>query len=156
MELEIANSRRSYVPPRSNWDMDTGPTPVHAYEPSRSPQHGRSNSGGNYFEDVEPRFANRQDESSAPLPSTLIPGSAGEPPNVPDDLPNGTCSPPISETSQFPSISERPVNSRWRPPGRPPRQTTDVLLGKNPDFEIPATRSRGASTGGRVPTMPLP
>lgn len=75
--IEVLTKYRSYVPPRTNWAPNPSTSPVHGYEPaplSRSPQHGRSNSGGNYYEDVEPRFADRQERQAGPLPPALMPG----------------------------------------------------------------------------------
>lgn len=143
--------------------LNTSPSPVYAYghpPTSRSPQHVRSNSGNNYYEDVDPRFAVKQEESHAQFPSALIPGPAGKPtPPDPPDVPNGSCSPTPSETSHFTSISEGPVNPRWRPPLPPgPQQKTDIVLENNPDFELPATLKRGAGVGvaGRMPPLISP
>lgn len=151
---------RSYIPPRANWGQNTSPSPVYAYgaPTSRSPVHARSDSG-NYYEDVEPRFAPKQEGGSG-VPSALMPGSgsAGEraPPGPPDDVPGAPSSPALSETSHFTSISERPINPRWQPPPIPEQQKTNVLLENNPDFELPAARKRGATTtaGGRMPPLP--
>ncbi|KAL5361251.1 SUR7/PalI family-domain-containing protein [Aspergillus floccosus] len=73
----------SYVPPRAGWGADLrvgpSPSPVHAYGArgmNRSPQaHVRSNSG-DYYEDNDPRFANRNESAvgNPRLPTALTPG----------------------------------------------------------------------------------
>lgn len=81
-------------------------------------------------------------------------GSSGElpPPDPRNDLPEGARSPAASETSQFTSISERPVNPRWRPPRHPLPQRSTALLDNNPDFDIqPAMARRAPSVKGRAP-----
>lgn len=88
-----------------------------------------------------------------------------------EDLPEGARSPAqgserASEASHFTSISQRPVNPHWRPPGggggpimgstfAPPssasaaqRRREDVILNGNPDFSIPGV-GRGGRGGGR-------
>jgi hypothetical protein len=125
-------------------------------------------------------------QGDAPLPASLTPGApAHGMHNVPlahtgsyEDLP-GARSPAESETSNFTSVSQRDVNPNWKPGGPgdaagqfPPQamrkpmqaqvqQRRDVLLGNNPDFELPIPRpgrGRGGSVGmgggggiGRVP-----
>jgi hypothetical protein len=92
----------------------------------------RSGPGDNYYEDVEPRFAEAAasgGDSGGAVPSALMAGrSAGEIPpaqtssplHIPNEQPAGE--PPrspaisdISHTSHFTSISDRPVNPRWQP-----------------------------------------
>ena len=102
-----------------------------------------------------------------------------------ENIQEGAHSPAPSEASHFTSVSQRGVNPNWRPqPGGPPPpgqygppsmqqqqqymgggavpnrrpvpgQQRDVLLGGNPDFEIPGVdmgRGRGGSgRGGRIP-----
>lgn len=56
--------------------------------------------------------------------------------------------------SHFTSISQRPVNPRWRPPMQPAQQRTNMLLEGNPDFDLSAGRQRGGTgPGGRMPTL---
>ncbi|XHG09430.1 hypothetical protein AWENTII_012485 [Aspergillus wentii] len=162
----------SYIPARAGWN-DTphtapSPSPVHAYgSPAmdRKPHHTRSGSD-NYYEDVDPRFADEMHDRvpSPRLPSALMPGPIGEPKpkDSVDDVPEGPSSPTSSEISHFTSISERPINPRWRPP--PPRPNmgqlrTNVLLENNPDFDLQAGRGRGGAgtgIGGRMPPMAVP
>jgi hypothetical protein len=95
-----------------------------------------------YYEDVDPRFAEPARNNPPPMPTSLMPGgysnntngsnpnflSAPPPlppvntsdPNLPrtasyDDLPDGSRSPAASEASHFTSVSQRPVNPAWRP-----------------------------------------
>ena len=103
-----------------------------------APMHNHSNSverSSDYYEDVDPKFAEPARHNPPPMPSSLMPGgynpnpnSLGTPerpprladPNLPrtssyDDLPDGSRSPAASEASHFTSVSQRPVNPAWRP-----------------------------------------
>jgi hypothetical protein len=165
---------RPYVPPRQAWGDQGRSSPLNpaaalsAELPSPTGTgHGRTNSGDNYYEDVDPRF-------SEP-PTTLAPGpSATDYPPRPangnlhpggldgnnsyEDIQEGARSPAESERSNFTSVSQRGVNPRWNPgPGQgqgygppmsnrrpvnaPPRN--DILLNSNPDFQIPGMGGRG-------------
>lgn len=138
-----------------------------------------SGGGDVYYEDVDPRFAEESDPTppvqnrGAPMPASLTPGAAHgmhdvalAPKGSYEDLP-GARSPADSETSNFTSVSQRGVNPNWRPGGPgdaagqfPPhamrkpiqaqvQQRRDVLLGNNPDFELPSSRpGRGRGGGG--------
>lgn len=108
--------------------------------------HTRYNSADNYYEDVDPRFAEPielhppQTQSSAPLPSAL---TAGLQPRLPqhggiehesdfnnthlqpshsyDSIPDnthdaGARSPAVSDGSNYTSISQRGINPQWNPP----------------------------------------
>jgi hypothetical protein len=59
----------------------------------------------------------------------------------------------LSESSHFTSVSQRGVNPAWRPQGRPqpPRGPSreDIILGANPDFQLPASRAARGGRGGR-------
>jgi hypothetical protein len=92
-----------------------------------------------YYEDVDPKFAEPARSNPPPMPTSLMPGGyaqqntsnssflAAPPPlmnnsdpNLPrtssyDDLPDGSRSPAASEASHFTSVSQRPVNPNWRP-----------------------------------------
>jgi hypothetical protein len=126
------------------------------------------------------------DSLQSPIPASLAPGAAHGMHDVPlassgsyEDLP-GARSPAESETSNFTSVSQRGVNPNWKPGGpgdtagqypphamRKPMQAQvqerrDVLLGNNPDFELPIPRSsrgRGGSVGmggGLISRVPAP
>ncbi|KAG2413901.1 pH-response regulator protein palI/RIM9 [Aspergillus terreus] len=159
----------SYVPPRAGWGADLrvgpSPSPVHAYGArgmNRSPQtHVRSNSG-DYYEDNDPRFANRNESAvgNPRLPTALTPGNNGEQ-KLTEGLAEEPSSPTTSDISHFTSISERPINPRWRPPPLPAQQKRDVLLENNPDFDLRAGAGRGGGAGSRMPPIsatryPLP
>lgn len=102
-----------------------------------------------YFEDVDPRFAEPTDNnaSTGQIPASLMPGGAASSnpnllsvggstpsPNGNDavlrrdpsyeDMQDGSRSPAASEASHFTSVSQRGVNPNWRPPpsgaGGPP------------------------------------
>ncbi|RYO03335.1 hypothetical protein AA0119_g4718 [Alternaria tenuissima] len=93
----------------------------------------RPERSSDYYEDVDPRFAEpAQAQAPPPLPSSLMPGGFAPPnpnflsttnssdTNLPrnssyDDLPEGARSPAASEASHFTSVSQRPVNPNWRP-----------------------------------------
>lgn len=98
----------------------------------------RERRGSDYYEDVDPRFAEPVNHPPPPaMPSSLMPGgySSGNPnrlsasgpsPNTSDsmlrpnnsydDLADGARSPAASDTSHFTSVSQRGVNPNWRPP----------------------------------------
>lgn len=91
----------TYVPARAGWtqpDNRLGPSPspvyehaipeplrpaqspIHAYGPPDGAHHARNNSA-DYYEDVDPQFAESQPAVSAPppaLPSALMPGPAAK------------------------------------------------------------------------------
>ena len=129
-------------------------------------------SSDNYYEDVDPRFA---DEGKQNIPTVLVPGGQGHeqhdqylqhPPLQQSASYDSMQDGPLSEASNFTSISERGVNPQWQPenrgpygpggiPNRGPPQQQDFLLAGNPDFELPGGRGgRGPNRGGRG-GMPL-
>ncbi|EDU49948.1 pH-response regulator protein palI/RIM9 [Pyrenophora tritici-repentis Pt-1C-BFP] len=93
----------------------------------------RPDRSSDYYEDVDPRFAEPvHTQPPPPLPNSLRPGGFAPPnpqflstnnlsdSNLPrnssyDDLPDGSRSPAASEASHFTSVSQRPVNPNWRP-----------------------------------------
>ncbi|OAX77882.1 hypothetical protein ACJ72_07814 [Emergomyces africanus] len=174
----LDNDQADYIPPRAAWDNHLpqptlpvierhSPSPherVSDPVPSEPPGRNiaqqpifRSTSRGEYYEDVEPRFAKPAD-----VPAALTPGSTGElqPRSSFEELPEGAHSPVHSETSHFTSISQRGVNPKWRSPEAESRRDKqirqDILLKSNPDFELPVGRGRGGGPGGRrKPTPPV-
>jgi hypothetical protein len=98
-------------------------------------------SSSDYYEDVDPRFAEPVRSNPPPMPPARMPGGYAQQntsnpsflqappqlftnnnsdPNLPrtssyDDLPEGSRSPVASEASHFTSVSQRPVNPNWRP-----------------------------------------
>ncbi|KAI0454049.1 pali-domain-containing protein [Xylaria acuta] len=159
-----------YVPPRQAWNQGPGraspsspsaphlsPGPQEPNDSTRSPPPVTLN-GGNYYEDVDPRFVE---------PSPRAQQTTQEAPVGFDDphLAPGARSPTISERSGFTSVSQRGINPRWNPPPgqgynqqMPPRRPVnrnDVnILNSNPDFQLPGRRggstnpSRGGARGG--------
>lgn len=90
-----------------------------------------------YYEDVDPRFAEpiAYNPQPGPMPSSLMPGGFSNPnllnisnpslnnsdPNLQrnssyEDMQDGQRSPAVSEASHFTSVSQRGVNPAWRPP----------------------------------------
>ncbi|WEW60241.1 regulator of ime2 [Emydomyces testavorans] len=172
-----------YVPPRSNWRQQEQPVgqlstdqprpPMSPLEPSaqprdmtRTPPLGAPYPPSSYYEDVEPQFAlPMTGVESADVPTTLVPGSFGEPPlrTFFDEFPGGPRSPADTESSHFTSISQRGINPQWRPPGSESAKASvqhrqDVLLSNNPDFALPTGRARAnTGVGGRMPApTPMP
>jgi len=154
------------VPPRQGWSQANGrnspsvPSPLNTSgRPAEMPTRGSpppQPSGapaGEYYEDVDPRFAEPPPATQKPKPAPINPTNSYE------DIPQGSRSPAESERSNFTSISQRGVNPRWNPPMPPPPapgtygsnpmiprrpvNRTDVLLSSNPDFELP---SRGGAS----------
>jgi hypothetical protein len=106
-----------------------------------APGPGHSNErSSDYYEDVDPKFAEPARPNPQPMPASLMPGGYAHPnasnpaflsappqqamynsdPSLPrtssyDDLPEGSRSPAASEASHFTSVSQRPVNPNWRP-----------------------------------------
>ena len=143
--------------------------------------HRRANSGDNYYEDVDPRFAEQLPATSSLVPTALAPGGYSNviPNNNPhplgldghnayEDIQPGSRSPAESERSNFTSVSQRGVNPRWNQaqggygPPMPTRravnvpQQRDMLLTSNPDFEVPGGRGgggRGIRAPGQIPGM---
>ncbi|KAH8907414.1 pali-domain-containing protein, partial [Coniochaeta sp. PMI_546] len=159
---------RAYVPPRQQWTQGPGrrspagmPAPLNvpggnsSYRGSPVPP---TQPGGEYYEDVDPRFADTPAAPSAPTTSTspLPPVQTTDSYEDIRDIPQGARSPAESDRSNFTSISQRGINPRWNPPPpfpppsqqpgygmtaiprRPvPPSTNEVLLNSNPDFELP-------------------
>ncbi|KAI1193028.1 pali-domain-containing protein [Nemania serpens] len=165
-----------YVPPRQAWNQGTGrasPGVAPAIHVSPGPQElndGRrpppqvTLDGGNYYEDVDPRFAESPRAQQAPQESMSL-----------DDphLAPGARSPTVSERSGFTSVSQRGVNPRWNPsagqgfsqqiPPRRPVNRNDVnILNSNPDFQLPGRRgattnpARGDAGSGMIPGSAYP
>lgn len=174
MQFQSLTSISPYVPPRAGWSANPHAGASNARRPSPA-QHMRSGSGDNYYEDVEPRFAEGAtsggDSGGAAVPSALMAGrSTGENPaahtssplHIPNEQPVGEAprSPAVSDishTSHFTSISERPINPRWQPPPpmpsnlrpAPQPRVQDMVLQSNPDFELPVGPGRGGTRRGR-------
>ncbi|KAL2020228.1 hypothetical protein VTK56DRAFT_8654 [Thermocarpiscus australiensis] len=166
----------TYVPPRQAWNQGSGrnsprmPSPLNAVgRPAELPARGSPGpqppvpATGEYYEDVDPRFA--EPPAIHKSPPTPIHTTAAD---SYEDIPQGARSPAESERSNFTSISRRGINPRWNPPVPPPlvpggyggnviprrpvKPSADVLLGSNPDFELPTRgnppRPAGATTPG--------
>ncbi|KAK4154895.1 SUR7/PalI family-domain-containing protein [Chaetomidium leptoderma] len=160
-----SQEENAYVPPRQAWNQGTGrssprvPSPLitagrPAELPARSPPPQPAAPAGEYYEDVDPRFAEPPPIQKAP-PTPIHPTDSYE-----DILHQGSRSPAESERSTFTSISQRGINPRWNPPmpAPPPFPTlapgnyganpmprrpvpvnrSDMILGSNPDFELPS------------------
>lgn len=184
LSIHVANRYSVYVPPRQGWAEAGRSSPLNpATQIAELPSpvdatHKRHNSGDNYYEDVDPRFAEQpQVTAPAPLPSLLSPGYPSQQPLRPlqtsvgldgsnsyEDLQSGARSPAESDRSNFTSVSQRGVNPRWNggpgyapmPARRPLPPQNDILFNSNPDFQLPASRGgRGVPPRGRggVPGM---
>jgi len=186
MTLTPTDNYRPYVPPRQAWGDAGRSSPLNpASQPAEVPNpkaHRRTSSAGdNYYEDVDPRFAEPLPATSSLVPPALAPAGVGYPLNSSsgslqpiqgidgnnsyEDIQSGARSPAESDRSNFTSVSQRGINPRWNPgPGQgygapmpnrrpnPPQQQRDLLLNSNPDFELPTARGRGGSAArGRMP-----
>ena len=150
----MPQQQQQYMPVRAGWNQQQVPSdqslntlnnssrglsPIQD-SPVEMPAHishiggpNRVERSSDYYEDVDPRFAEpAQAQAPPPLPSSLMPGGFAPPnpnflstgngsdTNLPrnssyDDLPEGARSPAASEASHFTSVSQRPVNPNWRP-----------------------------------------
>lgn len=159
----FAHRNRPYIPPRQQWVEPGRSSPLNpASQPVELPSpvtavHKNRSSADNYYEDVDPRFADSA--TTASPPPILAPGYAqgsGSNQNLRplqpmgldgnssyEDLQSGARSPAESERSNFTSVSQRGVNPRWNGygaapmPRRPVPQQNDILLNSNPDFMLP-------------------
>lgn len=146
-------SQDEYVPPRQVWagpqagrssPLNQTSKPVEL--PPSEPTHKRGDSNDNYYEDVDPRFADPTPAQISPpsVPAIQIPGNSLEnhDPNSHlqpnplsnldgnnsynslEELQSGQRSPAESERSNFTSVSQRGINPRWNGGasgyGRPP------------------------------------
>ncbi|KAK4164166.1 SUR7/PalI family-domain-containing protein [Cladorrhinum sp. PSN259] len=160
-----SQDENAYVPPRQVWNQPAGRTPS-PLAPTSQPIETASRgtpapslpAAGEYYEDVDPRFADSSIIVTKPrTPPPLEPIQTA---NTYEDIPPGARSPAESERSTFTSISQRGVNPRWNPPPqqpaiprRPVNRPADMLLNANPDFELPTRGSpaRGAVQGNMIP-----
>ncbi|KAH7176568.1 SUR7/PalI family-domain-containing protein [Dactylonectria macrodidyma] len=163
-----------YAPPRAGWNQSgrsspRAPSPLVLGRQAAELPVGhtspppQANTAGNYYEDVDPRFAsNTPPGTGNNLPPPIEPIYEDIHVNNP-----GTRSP---AESTFTSISQRGVNPRWNPSPNPPppvpyqqgpptrrpvnqqQQRQDMIL-DNPDFQLPGARSKG---GGMVPGSAYP
>ena len=138
-ELPASTSRSPPIPQLTS----TAPNSTNA---THIPGHARYNSADNYYEDIDPRFAEPTDlhpplaHSNTPLPSALTAGvhpqqpqqgiienvhdhnnAYLQPSNSYDSIPenthdSGARSPAVSDGSNYTSISQRGINPQWRPP----------------------------------------
>lgn len=165
------------MPPRQAWNQGPGrnspsvPSPLNtAGRPAELPNHGSPQpqppvpAAGEYYEDVDPRFAEPSAVQKPPPPPIHTTDSY-------EDIPQGSRSPAESEHSTFTSVSQRGVNPRWQPavspppaergyggnlmPRRPLNRITDVVLDSNPDFELP-TRGPSRPSAAMIPDSAYP
>ncbi|KAH8667655.1 SUR7/PalI family-domain-containing protein [Tricladium varicosporioides] len=183
-------STDEYIPPRQAWGtgaqgrsspLSSVPQATELPSPTHAPN--RRESSDNYYEDVDPRFADNPSNTNSLIPAAL---STGYPANNSsgnlqavggldgsyEDLQAGQRSPAESDRSNFTSVSQRGINPRWQPgqgygppmpnrrPTNPPQQQRDLLLNSNPDFMLPGNRGgrvgqqgRGGRAPGPIPGM---
>ncbi len=138
-ELPAHTSQSPQVPQLTSTAPDSN-------SPTNIPGHTRYNSADNYYEDVDPRFAEPPEshqppiESGAPLPVGLTAGAHAhlpqrgiiehangydnshlQPSHSYDSIPEnthdaGARSPAVSDGSNYTSISQRGINPQWQPP----------------------------------------
>jgi hypothetical protein len=166
--LLTRNLRNTYVPPRQAWNQGPGrnsprvASPLNtAGRPAELPTHGSAPPqspvapAGEYYEDVDPRFAEPPVQRPTPAPINTT--------NSYEDIPQGSRSPAESERSNFTSISQRGVNPRWNPNSssvpmmpRRPVNRADMLLDSNPDFGLPTRGGPSRPGGARIPDGTYP
>lgn len=179
-----------YIPPRQAWGagaqgrsspLSSVPQAAELPNPTHAPN--RRESSDNYYEDVDPRFADNPPNTNSLMPAALSTGyaannSSGNLQTVGgldgsyEDLQAGQRSPAESDRSNFTSVSQRGINPRWQPgqgygppmpnrrPVNRPEQQRDLLLNSNPDFMLPGNRGgragpqgRGGRAPGQIPGM---
>lgn len=153
------------MPARAAWNQGDGRnspraiSPLHVPRPLGGPSDRNTppaaqGGQGNYYEDVDPRFA-------GPPPGGYRPEPAYEDVRANN---GGARSPAASERSNFTSISQGNVNPHWNPappmphqqgrrPPRPHQQRQDMVL-DNPDFQVPGGRPGGGQRGPGPGTVP--
>ncbi|KAI0390730.1 pali-domain-containing protein [Xylariaceae sp. FL0594] len=165
-EASKYGQEEQYVPPRQGWTHDAGRASPSVSSPTQVPSYAQEPNGqmrappvmlngNNYYEDIDPRFAEPLPRGRPPLQQ--------DGPVVFDDphLAPGARSPAVSERSGFTSVSQRGVNPRWNPPPgqnygpsmpmrRPPVPDEVNILNSNPDFHLP-TRRGGSASPARLP-----
>ncbi|KAF2691522.1 pali-domain-containing protein [Lentithecium fluviatile CBS 122367] len=155
-----APEEQQYIPPRAQWNPSDQTLPTNSSNsrglspiqdspvelPAQLSTVGAPNNerSSEYYEDVDPRFAEPMNNPPppGPIPASLIPGglhpsssnpnfnasnqslNTSDPNLLPnssfEDIPDGSRSPAASEASHFTSVSQRGVNPNWRPPPGPP------------------------------------
>lgn len=158
-ELPASTSRSPPIPQLTS----TAPDSSNA---THIPGHNRYNSADNYYEDVDPRFAEPSQSHPSTvqshLPSALTPGLHPQlpqqgvieiasdynngylqPSTSYDPIPenthdSGVRSPAVSDGSNYTSISQRGINPQWRPP---PEQATG--MGSVPNRKPTGQQQRG-------------
>jgi len=133
---EYITNKSRYVPPRQGWGDAGRSSPLNpASQPNELPSsrgHKRiSSAGDNYYEDIDPRFAdNPPSTHPSAVPAALAP-AGGFPLNTStgslhpiggmdgnnsyEDIQSGARSPAESDRSNFTSVSQRGINPRWNP-----------------------------------------
>lgn len=155
---------QQYLPARQAWTQGEGrnsprqPSPLNVQGRQAAAQPDQ----GNYYEDVDPRFASNGHSPAGAYPR--------QPPNEPayEDVHagnSGARSPAESERSTFTSISQRGVNPQWNPPPpmphqghrgpsrRPAQQQRQDMILDNADFQLPGGRAAGGGGGRTGPGM---
>ena len=151
-----------YVPARAAWQTQRHQTPPAELPSNTQPaneSHQRKASES-YYEDVDPRFSQEQQNvpnlgsSTSQMPMHAPPDQqhlyAPQNPRIPH---NNSYNSHDSVGSHFTSISERGINPNWTDPNRGPAvnmATKPDVLQSNPDFQLPtAGRGRGGAAGGQ-------
>ncbi|KAI9767366.1 MAG: regulator of ime2 [Geoglossum simile] len=182
---ESVYSQPEYVPARSNWAAGRreGTPPVPPIDaanytnspvelpaafsndiPTRGPRPG-------YYEDVDPRFADKNTTPPIEIPASLIPGYSGnlqlpnsnpQPSQPRSSNTDGSRSTTVGATSNFTPVPQRPENQNLKPISpvggqsialrRPTPQQQDIMDG-GPDSQISAGKGVGRGIGppGQAP-----
>lgn len=144
---------RAYEQPQPAWRNQAAP-------PSQSPQHSRTTpdqyqqqppSRGTPIQDIRQMYVNEPDDDQFYAPPTLdsshLHTVVPKPSNPSIDVPT---SPAISETSNFTSISQRPINPKYYQQPASSRKAasdrTDFVLANNPDFQLPGGKNNAKRT----------
>ncbi|KAA8576122.1 hypothetical protein EYC84_006283 [Monilinia fructicola] len=166
---DVAGMRDEYVQPKQAWEQQEGrssplnPTSQAHELPPAQPTHKRGNSNDDYYEDVDPRFADPApiQNPSPPVPTIRIPGH----PSGNNLDPNSHLHPnPLSNldgNNSYNSLEELQSGNALQPNQKDQishlfhnggstrdgmvARREDVLLNDNPDFALPLGR------GGRGP-----
>ncbi|KAJ4298494.1 regulator of ime2 [Collariella sp. IMI 366227] len=148
LALQQARTSERHMSDMSRYSQEDRPAELPAIQGSPPPQQAPA---GEYYEDVDPRFATPHAVQKPTTMATTLPAT-----NSYEDIPTRSLA--DSERSNLTSVSQRGVNPRWNQPSqapgtvygnsaipRRPVERSEMVLDGNPDFELSSYRGGGPS-----------